>query len=44
MTDVFLDKDKFVRIKRDLLGPPPKKFNIMFIDDINMPLPDKYGS
>lgn len=35
--DVFADKDKYIRLKKDLIGPPPNKKNIVFIDDYNMP-------
>ena len=41
--DVFSDKDKYIKLRKDLIGPPLHKINLIFIDDINMPLPDDYG-
>jgi len=39
-----MEKDKFPRKKKDLIGPPAGKKMIIFIDDINLPAHDLYGS
>jgi dynein heavy chain, axonemal len=39
-----MDKDKFARKKKDLLGPPNAKQMIIFVDDINMPMLETYGA
>ena len=44
MYDVFLDKDKFIKKKKDLIGAPFGKQIIIFVDDINMPMLEKFGS
>ena len=44
LQDLFMDKDKFIKRKRDLLGPPAGRKMIVFIDDINMPQLEKYGA
>jgi dynein heavy chain, axonemal len=44
LLDLFMDKDKFIKKKRDLIGPPAGKRMVIFIDDINMPQPEKYGA
>lgn len=37
MIDIFSDKDKFIKKRRDLIGAPIGKKIILFVDDINMP-------
>jgi len=44
MIDIFQDKDKFNKKKRDIIGAPLGKKIVLFVDDINMPLPDRFGS
>jgi len=39
-----MDKDKFQKKKRDLIGPPAGKRMIIFVDDVNMPQLEKYGA
>lgn len=39
-----MDKDKFNRKKKDLLGPPAGKKMCLFIDDVNMPTLETYGA
>ena len=36
--DQFLDKDKFIKKKKDLISPAGLKKMLLFIDDINMPI------
>jgi hypothetical protein len=40
MTFKYLKK----RRKRGVFGPPGNKKGAIFIDDLNMPLPEKYGA
>ncbi len=42
--DLFMDKDKFIKKKKDLIGPPAGRKMIVFIDDINMPSLETYGA
>jgi dynein heavy chain len=42
LMDVFYSKLK--KKRKDLYGPPPPKKMILFIDDVNMPQLDRYGS
>lgn len=44
LQDLFMDKDKFNRKKKDLLGPPAGKKMCLFIDDVNMPALETYGA
>ncbi|CAK85038.1 unnamed protein product (macronuclear) [Paramecium tetraurelia] len=44
LQDLFMDKDKFMKKKKDLLGPPAGRKMILFIDDVNMPALEKYGA
>jgi len=37
LLEVFLDKDKFIKKRKDLIGAPIGKKIIIFVDDINMP-------
>jgi len=39
-----MDKDKFPRKKKDLIGPPAGRKMIIFIDDINMPATELLGA
>lgn len=39
-----MDKDKFIKKKKDLIGPPAGRKMILFIDDINMPSLETYGA
>ena len=39
-----MDRDKFVKHRKDLVGPSPGKSMIYFIDDLNMPNKDLYGT
>ena len=41
MVSIFLDK---YQVKGKALYPPQNKNQTFFIDDINMPRPDKYGT
>ena len=42
LLDLFLDK--LFKKKKDLIGPPAGKKMVLFIDDVNMPQPEKYGA
>ncbi len=44
LMEIFFEKEKFVKKKKDLIGTQHGKKIIIFIDDINMPLLDQYGS
>jgi dynein heavy chain len=44
LQDLFMDKDKFNRKKKDLLGPPAGRRMCLFVDDVNMPALEKYGA
>ena len=39
-----MDKDKFMRKRKDLLGSPAGRRMCLFIDDVNMPALEKYGA
>ena len=39
-----MDKDKFHRKKKDLIGPLAGRKMIVFIDDINMPATELLGA
>ena len=39
-----MDKDKFHRKKKDLIGPLAGRNMIVFIDDINMPATELLGA
>lgn len=39
-----LIESKMEKRRRGVYGPPPGKYLIFFIDDLNMPAPDSYGS
>jgi dynein heavy chain len=42
--DVFMDKDKFTKKRRNEMGPIGNKKMVMFVDDINMPALEKFGA
>lgn len=37
-------ESKLIKKRKTLLGPPGGKRQVFFIDDVNMPQPDTYGS
>ena len=39
-----MNKDKFPRKTKDLIGPPSGRKMVIFIDDINMPATELLGA
>ena len=39
-----MNKDRFPRKKKDLIGPPAGRKIVIFIDDINMPATELLGA
>ena len=42
-TQDLLD-NKFQRRSNKIYGPPPGKYSVIFVDDLNMPKKEKYGA
>ena len=41
--DIFMDKEKFIQYRKDLIGPPQNKKGVIFIDDLSLPKKDQFG-